>query len=393
MGSLWLPIHHPHQIRTSHLWWRGVLNSYVGFHMDDTLNENVKLLMNMLRIPSFSGDEERIAHFLVNEAKKLGFISFRDDVGNFVACSQVVSYEQRPLILLGHMDTVRGEIPVTLNNNLLYGRGAVDAKGALAVFICASARLLQRGIIKRPLIIIGAVEEEVASSKGAKNSIHQYQPSACIIGEPSGSHAVTLGYKGRLLVEASITISSGHNARPMSTASEKIVHFWEEIYQHAQRWNDAHNVTSLFHMLSPSLQSIQGSQQNGLSDEAHLMVDYRLPPDFDCSALRQQITQWALNNEVTVTFAEEEQAYHSPRTSFIANAFVTVLRNKGKRPSFKYKTGSSDMNIVGPHWGPEIVAYGPGDSKLDHTPYEHLSIDEYQHAIDVLEKVLEILVV
>jgi len=34
------------------------------------------------------------------------------------------------------------------------------------------------------------------------------------------------------------------------------------------------------------------------------------------------------------------------------------------------------------------VAYGPGDSRLDHTPQEHIRIAEYHHAIDVLERVL-----
>jgi len=361
--------------------------------MSIVLNNEVSLLLNMLLIPSVSGNERQLACFLVAEAQKLGFVSFVDEVGNFIACSEKVSIDQHPLILLGHMDTVPGEIPVTLNNDLLYGRGAVDAKGALATFFCAATRLLQRGSIKRPLVIIGAVEEEVASSRGAKGIIHEYQPSACIIGEPSGSHAVTLGYKGRLLVEASMTATSSHNARPMETASEKIVRFWEEISQHAHRWNGARTDTSLFHALSPSLQYIQGGQQNGQSDSARLTVDYRLPPHFDCSVLRQKITQWALMYGITVAFAGEEQAYYAPRTSFIVDAFVTAIRNKGSRPSFKYKTGSSDMNVVGPYWGPNIVAYGPGDSKLDHTPYEHLSIDEYQCAIDVLEVVLEALTV
>ena len=46
------------------------------------------------------------------------------------------------------------------------------------------------------------------------------------------------------------------------------------------------------------------------------------------------------------------------------------------------------MNVVGPIWGQNIVAYGPGDSRLDHTPQEHIRLAEYTHAIDVLERVL-----
>jgi LysW-gamma-L-lysine carboxypeptidase len=46
------------------------------------------------------------------------------------------------------------------------------------------------------------------------------------------------------------------------------------------------------------------------------------------------------------------------------------------------------MNVVGPAWGQNIVAYGPGDSRLDHTPQEHIPISEYIQAIDVLAMVL-----
>ena len=46
------------------------------------------------------------------------------------------------------------------------------------------------------------------------------------------------------------------------------------------------------------------------------------------------------------------------------------------------------MNVVGPVWGQNILAYGPGDARLDHTPQEHIHIAEYTHAIDVLEFVL-----
>jgi acetylornithine deacetylase/succinyl-diaminopimelate desuccinylase-like protein len=67
------------------------------------------------------------------------------------------------------------------------------------------------------------------------------------------------------------------------------------------------------------------------------------------------------------------------------------LRSTGVQPTFKYKTGTSDMNVVGPVWGQNIVAYGPGDSRLDHTPQEYIRLDEYIHAIEVLELVLRAL--
>jgi LysW-gamma-L-lysine carboxypeptidase len=47
------------------------------------------------------------------------------------------------------------------------------------------------------------------------------------------------------------------------------------------------------------------------------------------------------------------------------------------------------MNILAPAWGCPMVAYGPGDSKYDHTPIERLALSDYQRAITVLRTVLE----
>src|SRR5260370_6981881 len=66
-----------------------------------------------------------------------------DDTGNLVAGTHPAEcgVSMRPIILLGHMDTVGGVIPVRLQDGALYGRGAVDAKGPLAAFLSAAARL------------------------------------------------------------------------------------------------------------------------------------------------------------------------------------------------------------------------------------------------------------
>jgi LysW-gamma-L-lysine carboxypeptidase len=67
---------------------------------------------------------------------------------------------------------------------------------------------------------------------------------------------------------------------------------------------------------------------------------------------------------------------------------LRAIRAEGGRPKFKLKTGTADMNIVGPAWGCPIVAYGPGDSSLDHTPDEHIQIDEFRKGISVLTRAL-----
>ena len=100
------------------------------------------------------------------------------------------------------------------------------------------------------------------------------------------------------------------------------------------------------------------------------------------------MTTWAAELEMQISFRGEEQAFQSSRTTPLARAFVSALRATNVQPTFKLKTGTSDMNVVGPTWGENIVAYGPGDSRLDHTPQEHILIEEYLHAIDVLESVL-----
>jgi LysW-gamma-L-lysine carboxypeptidase len=46
------------------------------------------------------------------------------------------------------------------------------------------------------------------------------------------------------------------------------------------------------------------------------------------------------------------------------------------------------MNVVGPVWGCPILAYGPGDSRLDHTPEERVEIEEWRLGVMVLADAL-----
>ena len=74
----------------------------------------------------------------------------------------------------------------------------------------------------------------------------------------------------------------------------------------------------------------------------------------------------------------------------LVRSFLAGIRSvdAAVQPGFVVKTGTSDMNVVAPVWQCPIVAYGPGDSALDHTPNEHLELDEYWRAVLVLEATL-----
>lgn len=349
--------------------------------------EEITLLHDMLTIPSYSRQEGALAQYLVEQARTMGLHSFMDETGNFIASTHA-ELNTQPIVLLGHMDTVRGNIPVRLEEGILYGRGAVDAKGPLAAFVSAAARLARLGSLEQPIVVIGAVEEEAATSRGARAVVDRYQPTACIIGEPSGSQAITIGYKGRLLVEYRLTRPMSHSAGSEQHSNEVAVAFWERIRTHAAEWNQEHANTSAFAALTPSLRTITSSHEDGIEEQVQLLVGYRLPPQYDIQALCTQLEQWAAEDGAQVSFSGEEQAFQTTRAIPLARAFIAALRTTGVQATFKYKTGTADMNVVGPVWGQNIVAYGPGDSRLDHTPQEHIRIAEYTHAIDVLELVL-----
>jgi [amino group carrier protein]-lysine/ornithine hydrolase len=81
-------------------------------------------------------------------------------------------------------------------------------------------------------------------------------------------------------------------------------------------------------------------------------------------------------------------AYKTEKNNPLARNLIASIRKNGGKPGYKLKTGTSDMNVVGPVWNCPIVAYGPGDSSLDHTPEEHVSITEYEQGIQVLADAL-----
>jgi LysW-gamma-L-lysine carboxypeptidase len=362
-----------------------------------TLADEEALLIGMLQQYTPSGAERALSKWL---CARLGASALRlevDTVGNFIAeLPATIGTGEPPCVLLGHIDTVPGHIPVRREDGQLYGRGAVDAKGPMAACIAAALRLAASDAPRcRAVIVVGAVEEEAATSRGARAILDRWRPAYTIIGEPSSASAVTLGYKGRLLVSYRVERPVAHTARPEEGVCARAVAFWQAVQQAAASWNAAHlapnGSTSYFTALLPSLRSIN-SGSDGFTEWCELEIGYRLPPGFDTPTLETWLAQQAQADGAQVTCRGAEVAYQAPRQGPLVSAFVRAMRSEGITPAFKLKIGTSDMNVVGPVWKCPILAYGPGDSALDHTPNEHIDLAEYHQAISVLARALTELV-
>ena len=316
--------------------------------------------------------------------RELGFDAHQDGVNNAIG---ILGNGPRTVILLGHIDTVPGKIPVQMREGKLYGRGSVDAKGPMACFVAAAARLRHDiASSSKKIVVIGAVEEEAATSRGAQQAVKDFAPpDFCIIGEPSRWNAITLGYKGRLLLEYQLQIPWKHSAGQGKLVCEQAVDYWNGI----QAWCHAFNKgKGVFDTLDPSIRSFN-SENNGIMETARLKLGFRLPVGFSVEKFKDFLV--SASGMAELSFSGGELAVRNGKSNALVRAFLHSIRRHGGDPKFKVKTGTADMNVVAPHWRCPMLAYGPGDSSLDHTPEEHIEIDEYTRAIDVLESVLRVL--
>lgn len=346
--------------------------------------DEIAFLEALLSIPSPSGQEEALAAYLLRKMATFGFQADRDQVGNIVGTIGDLQAE-RDIVLLGHMDTIPGLIPLREEAGRLYGRGAVDAKGALAVFVLAAVRVAPQ-LRGTRLRVIGAVEEE-AHGRGARHLARTMPaPDCAIIGEPSAWDGVTIGYKGMLSLDYQGRQPGGHSAGELPGPAEKAVTFWNRLMRYAEEQNGGQS--GRFDTLDPALREFS-TFSDGLNDGVDMNIVVRLPPGFEASTLERQIRTWG--NGANLKFHPSDPPFQAEKNTRLVRAMLKAVREQGGRPRFKLKTGTSDMNIVGPAWGCPTIAYGPGDSSLDHTPHEHIEIDEFLRAIDVLERALETL--
>ena len=126
----------------------------------------------------------------------------------------------------GHLDVVppgegwaSGAFAPEIRGDLLYGRGAVDMKGAIAAFVAAAARVPAEGRLS--LIITG--DEEGPATFGTPKLIERMaargvKPDLCLVGEPTSTHrlgdTIKIGRRGSTVIWIDVPGRQGHVAYP-----------------------------------------------------------------------------------------------------------------------------------------------------------------------------------
>lgn len=344
--------------------------------VDETAASHIDLLHGLVAIPSLSGEEGNAVSYLVAEMKARGFDAYVDPAGNAVG---VKGNGPTKIVLLGHIDTVPGDIPVRVEDGVLHGRGAVDAKGPLATFVAAASEATGDNAT---ITVVGAVGEESIGSPGAHHAATWPAPDLCIIGEPSSWDAVCLGYRGTISFTYRLKQAGRHTAGPGETVGELGVLFWNTLLAEILRLNgDAEG----FNSIGTSLRSINTSS-DGLYDTVEMSIGIRIPPSVPSERVLTIIESIRDNGEIELHGVQE--GYSTDKKNPMTPPFLRAIRAQGGNPRFTRKLGTADMTVVGPVWKCPIVAYGPGDASLDHTPEERIDLDDYLRAVRVLTSVL-----
>ncbi len=356
------------------------------------LDEDEQLLMDAVATPSVTGDTLACAELLASGWKAQGFDARVDAAGNAVAVAGTGPVE---VWLVGHLDTVPGRLPVRVADDVLWGRGSVDAKGCLLAFSGAARRFLESDRVR--ITLVGACDEE-GESHGARALLHDVRegrraaPHHLIIGEPSGADDVTLGYKGIVKIRYTLEAGDAHAGHPHPSVPDRGLAFWNAVQGYCANWTAERAAAGtirhpIFDAATAKLDSFTTRHLANGHVRVEISGNVRTPPDFDPAAFRAFLA--AREGDATIEVPEMAPAHVASKNTALVRAFLAAIRDTGATPRFLKKTGTSDLNLLAPALGIPAVAYGPGDSGLDHTPDEHLPLAEFRRARSVLRTVLE----
>lgn len=371
------------------------VNEFVGSIQD----ELIKFTQDLIKIKSFTCDEENIAQFIRDKMLELGYDDvIMDKLGNVIG---VIGNGETKILYDSHIDTVDvkdanewtmdpfgGEI----KDGKLYGRGAVDMKSAVAATVYAGYAIKKLGLDKGKTIYIStSVAEEDYDGEALYYLLtkNNFQPNYIIICEPSRNQ-ISLGHKGRALFKVSITGVSAHGSTPekgvnaiyeMNTIISRVEELGEKFI--AMGGNKGSLALTKIESTSASL--------NAIPQTCSIYLDRRLTIGDDWAFIKKEMEHllegtnatWEIYKAIGTSWTGEPIVLNSflpaweidldhNLTLGCINAFKQI---KGTEPElFKWNFTTNAAASV--KLGIPTIGFGPGDYELAHMTDENCSLSD-----------------
>ena len=349
----------------------------------DPTSDVAHLTATLLDLESVSGNEGRIADAVERTLRDLGHLEVVRD-GDCVMARTRLGRDER-VILAGHLDTVplpttpgsRGTVPSVWEGDVLYGRGATDMKGGVAVQLALAAALTEP---TRDVTFIFYDHEEVEAALSGLGRVAASHPAwleadFAVLLEPTDG-TVEGGCNGTARFEVRVTGTASHSAR--AWMGENAIHGAAEILARLRDHEPATvHVDGLDYRESLNAVRISGGTAgNVIPDSAVIEVNYRFAPDKGPEQAEVYVRDLleGFTVELTDIAAGARPGLQHPA----AAAFVAAV---GAEPKPKY--GWTDVSRFSA-LGVPAVNFGPGDALLAHTDDEHVHADAIRECLRAL---------
>ena len=339
-----------------------------------------ELTIEICNIESVSGNEKQLADLVENSLDLPHLEVLRE--GNAVIARTNLGRSKR-IILAGHLDTVpiAENLPAKLmhfeREQVVWGRGSVDMKGGVAVFLKLAAELVNP---KYDLTWIFYDQEEVESEKNGLGRISKTRPELlqgdfAILGEPSSAQ-LEGGCNGTLRIQISTKGQKAHSARPWMGSNA--IHAMSDVLQRLTNYQPAEiDVDGLVYKESLNAVGISGGVANNvIPDWSTVTVNYRFAPDKTTKEAIQFLEDYFEGFSFIVT---DQAAAARPGLDLPeVQEFIEVL---GIQPRAKY--GWTDVARFS-ELGIPAVNFGPGNPSKAHADDESVPVGHLQDCYEAL---------
>jgi succinyl-diaminopimelate desuccinylase len=330
------------------------------------------LTTELVAVPSVSHHESVLADRV---AAELGACDWLDvvRVGDNVVARTSLGRPHR-LVVAGHLDTVppAGNEAPWLDGEVLWGVGAADMKGGLAVMLDL-ARTIDRPAVDVTWCFYAC--EEVGRDESGLAQLWRDHPEllaadAAVLGEPT-SALVEAGCQGTMRAVVHVGGVRAHTARPFT--GRNAIHRLAPVLERVVEWEGRAIVLDGCEYVE-QLQAVAvngGIAGNVVPDTASVTLNYRFAPDRDTHAARQFLSalfDGLLDEEYGDRLEVVDEADGAP-PSLEHPLLAALVTATGQLP--RAKVGWTDVASFYAH-GVPAANFGPGDPLLAHHPDERV---------------------